>query len=719
MADIFDFNTAARQEEAPPVRRGSVDSAETFRKIITNFGLLPGSVDASGGQIIRCPAPGDAPGKKSGWFVYYADGIPAGAFGNWRTGEFESWSAKSELDMTPAEVLAHRHRMDTMRALHQAEREENAKAASLRACKEWEDAKDVKAHPYLQRKGVESFGLRLRGGKLLVPLHDMSKALHGLQQIDSTGEKRFTYGCEVKGHFFAIEGQGKIAICEGYATAASIHMATGWTVVAAFNAGNLVPVCQSWRKARPGEEIIVCGDDDIATQGNPGRKYAEEAAAAIGAATMFPDFSKAGKEVKATDWNDLHALSGLGEVKRQLGKERDYRVNINDWVVDASLLETEPRPQEWLVEKTFSMSSVNLLAAMGGAGKSFLTLDLALKVAAAATPEWSGLDFNSVEAFGNAVVTHGPVAMFTAEDNRNDIHRRIWSLGAAKPAHPLVVVPLPSAGGPMPFILPGGKDGPQPSVWWYEIKEQLVSMRPKLIIFDPLASFALIDLNKPEVADFTMSLFASLADETGACVLVTHHLAKSRDNIATPEAARALVRGSTAIVDRTRATYVLWGVGESQGKEICEVISEDWSRERVYRGCVAKENSGGDKSIKTFVRGANGLLVVKDAVLRNEKGGKGLLLEDALVEAVARAAESLQPFTRTGQNGLVERKAELPTELRDMGRPTLLSMVERLLLSGRIVTCIPIGGTTKNRLDIPGGPIATAQQRIQPGSADV
>lgn len=717
MATVLDFNTAGPQAVEPHPVVGPADAAADFRRALVRFGLLPGRVEASGGKIVRCPVPGDGPNKKSGWFVFYEDGVPAGAYGNWKSGEFESWSSKSEMEMTPAEVLAHRHRMDTMRAIHQAEREENAKAAAVRAGKEWEDAKDVKAHPYLQRKGIESFGLRLRGGKLLVPLHDMSKALHGLQQIDGTGEKRFTYGCEVKGHFYAIEGQGKIAICEGYATAASIHMATGWTTVVAFNAGNLRPVCEAWRKARPGDEIVVCGDDDFATEGNPGRKYAEEAAAAVGAATLFPDFSTL-ERGRATDWNDLHTLAGPDALKRQLGKEREYRVRIADWLVGAEYLNTEPRPQEWLVDKTFTMASVNLLAAMGGAGKSMLTLDLALKVAGSAMPEWSGLDFNEgIRSFGNRIMQHGAVAMFTAEDNRDDVHRRIWALGR-KPAHPFALVPLPSAGGPLPFVLPGGKDGPQPSPWWHEIKAQLVEMRPKLIIFDPLASFALVDLNKPEVADFTMSLFASLADETGACVLVTHHLSKTKDNIATPEQARVLVRGSTAIVDRTRATYVLWSVGEARSKELCAALGEPWARERVYCGCVAKENSGGDKGIKTYVRNACGLLEVRDAAIKASTAGKTLALEQAMERAVAEAAEASQPFTKSGANGLYARRAELPPELAKIGRDSLEKLVDALLDKGSIVLCIPIGGTTKNRLDVPNGPIARAERRIQPGAGD-
>ena len=241
-------------------------------------------------------------------------------------------------------------------------------------------------------------------------------------------------------------------------------------------------------------------------------------------------------------------------------------------------------------------------------------------------------------------------------------------------------------------------------------------MRPKLIVFDALASFALVDLNKPEVADFTMSLFATLADESGACVLVTHHLYKTKDNISTPEQARVLVRGSTALVDRTRATYVLWSLGESKGKEICSAINEEWAREKVYNGCLAKENFGGDKSIKTFVRQPNGLLVVKNAALTASVPGQNIQLKADMVQAIAEAAENGQPYSKTGANGVYEQRATLPSSLRDMCKRKLWDLIDALLNAGEVVLCIAPGSTTKNKLDVPTGPFAQGISRVQPGA---
>lgn len=83
-------------------------------------------------------------------------------------------------------------------------------------------------------------------------MRDAQGTLSSLQEIYADGEKSFLFGGAKQGRFFTIPGTGKVAVCEGYATAASIHMATGWTTVVAFDAGNLLPAAQAWREAHPG-----------------------------------------------------------------------------------------------------------------------------------------------------------------------------------------------------------------------------------------------------------------------------------------------------------------------------------------------------------------------------------------------------------------------------------------------------------------------------------
>ncbi|MEO6320648.1 MAG: toprim domain-containing protein, partial [Polaromonas sp.] len=168
-------------------------------------------------------------------------------------------------------------------------------------------------HPYLVRKGIQAHGIKQDGDVLLVPLRDTAGTLHSLQTITPDGDKRFRG--RMKGCYHAIgKPKGRIIVCEGFATGASIHEATGEAVAVAFNAGNVGPVATALHKKYPDLAIILAADDDIHTDGNPGRSKARDAALAVGGFVVVPHFP-AGRPAKATDFNDLAALAGLDAVR--------------------------------------------------------------------------------------------------------------------------------------------------------------------------------------------------------------------------------------------------------------------------------------------------------------------------------------------------------------------------------------------------------------------
>jgi putative DNA primase/helicase len=133
------------------------------------------------------------------------------------------------------------------------------------------------------KKSVQSHGLHLHNGLLVIPLRDSDGNLHSLQFIDSDGNKRFLSGGRKKGCYFALGSPvASLCIAEGYATAATIHESTGLPVAVAFDAGNLMAVAQALRMKFPKIKITLCADNDAATPGNPGLTKAQEAAIAIG-----------------------------------------------------------------------------------------------------------------------------------------------------------------------------------------------------------------------------------------------------------------------------------------------------------------------------------------------------------------------------------------------------------------------------------------------------
>ena len=174
-------------------------------------------------------------------------------------------------------------------------------------------------HPYLVRKGIKAHGLRLYKGALVAPMRADAE-LHSLQFIRADGTKRFLKGGRVAGCYCNIgDANGAAALCigEGFATAASIYEATGLPVAVSFNAGNLEPVAKSLRAKFPNVSVIVCADDDIRTEGNPGITKATTAARSVGGKVAIPDFG-VDRPDGATDFNDLAEHRGLQAVERAI-----------------------------------------------------------------------------------------------------------------------------------------------------------------------------------------------------------------------------------------------------------------------------------------------------------------------------------------------------------------------------------------------------------------
>lgn len=232
---------------------------------------------------------------------------------------------------TPAELKARAEARRAAEALEHAEAVERHRAAAIEAARLWESAQEVAdpaTVPYLVRKRVGAFGVRrLADGALLVPLRDAAGELVNLQTIkperpaDGAPEKLFLKGGRKSGAFHLLgdpEGAAWLLVAEGYATAASVHEATGRPAVVAFDAGNLAPVVRALRGQWPAVRLAICGDDDRATAErtgrNPGRLKATEAAKLAKGPAIFPE----GLADGASDWNDLHQCAGLAAVREQV-----------------------------------------------------------------------------------------------------------------------------------------------------------------------------------------------------------------------------------------------------------------------------------------------------------------------------------------------------------------------------------------------------------------
>jgi len=135
----------------------------------------------------------------------------------------------------------------------------------------------------------------LQTDTLIVPMVDETGLVQNLQLIFKAGGKKFLKGGRKSGCWHLIgEVSDSLIVAEGYATAASIHEATGLPVAVAFDAGNLLPVGQALRALYPTALMLFAADDDHETEaagkGNPGLEKAEMAAAAVGGCVVSPTF---------------------------------------------------------------------------------------------------------------------------------------------------------------------------------------------------------------------------------------------------------------------------------------------------------------------------------------------------------------------------------------------------------------------------------------------
>ncbi|WP_295525622.1 toprim domain-containing protein [uncultured Pseudacidovorax sp.] len=219
---------------------------------------------------------------------------------------------REQRELSPAEKLAYQRRMDALRRQHDAEQRQRHAEVAQAAQERWKAATPADAHPYLSVKGIQAHGARIEAGHtLLIRMSDVHGVIHNVQGIAPDGAKRFMPGGRVKGLYCPIgRPSGRLVVCEGFATGATIHEVTGHAVAVAFNAGNLLSVAKSMRAKFPCITLVIAADDDWKTDGNPGLTAATKAARAVGGLLAVPNFEGLPRGAKHTDHNDLHRLAG-------------------------------------------------------------------------------------------------------------------------------------------------------------------------------------------------------------------------------------------------------------------------------------------------------------------------------------------------------------------------------------------------------------------------
>lgn len=327
------LQSANSELQDPPL-----DPQTEFANALKAAGLQLEGTPKMDGELHRVPVEGDDKGLKSGAYKGFLDGHPAGFIQNFKTGLKTNWKATGQ-NINAAEVARLEKIAEAKRIARSQERQAAFETKANELMEEWQKLPDAPpAHSYLKQKQLSyydtSFGAKLDAkGNLVVPLQDTQGKLWSLQRISINGQKGFEKNGRVAGCFHVIGGREAIKqmrpgepllISTGFATAATVHLATNRPVVAVLQDSNLKEVAQNLKQQFPQRQIIIFGDDDrhlpkrVPPLPNSGREKAEEAATVIQGKAVFPRFMTTEQGSEFTDFADLKRVRGLEAVKQQL-----------------------------------------------------------------------------------------------------------------------------------------------------------------------------------------------------------------------------------------------------------------------------------------------------------------------------------------------------------------------------------------------------------------
>lgn len=230
-----------------------------------------------------------------------------------------------------------------------------------------------------------------------------------------------------------------------------------------------------------------------------------------------------------------------------------------------ALLDSPPPKREWIVHNIIACGVVGILAAGGGVGKSILKLMLA--VSACTGLPWLGIP----------VVRSGSVLMFSAEDDKDEIHRRLHAVMAHyRTEHPaqsseidclvrqhLHVFDRVGADNRLTEKHDGNISRTSLVDSIIATAKQLPELR--LVVLDPLSRFDGGDPNDNSDGTRLIEAAEHIRKSTGAAVLLSHHVAKT--SLQNPESGQEAVRGASGLVDGARWVGLLQTLRQTEAKK--------------------------------------------------------------------------------------------------------------------------------------------------------
>lgn len=261
---------------------------------------------------------------------------------------------------------------------------------------------------------------------------------------------------------------------------------------------------------------------------------------------------------------------------------------------------TEQPPALDFVLPGMISGTVGALVAQGGAGKSWIALELAIAVAGGPDLLEIGID------------QHGRVLYLPAEDPTLAVSHRLYSAREAvagsidRLAEALEIVPL--MGRAVDLMVPA----------WADAIQRMADGK-RLVIVDTLRRFHSGDENSAGEMARLLGILEHICAQTGTSILFLHHTAKGAALNGAGDAQQAS-RGSSVLVDNVRGgQFNLSGMSEAEARAHGVEPTE---RRGFTRLVQAKANFGAPMPDQWFRRIEGGLLVPA-RIERLDDGGEG------------------------------------------------------------------------------------------------
>ncbi len=309
------------------------DPVTEFAQVLENAGLVIQGLPQMDGAIHRVATRDDKKGAKSGAYRAYLDGRPAGWYRDYRSADDSptNWVFSGGEQHDP---LARLH----LRAFAQQQRDDNARKLQQQYNKQAGYARtyinglpQATAHEYLTRKGIRAApGVRLNNkNELVIPFSNGRGEIRSYQRIPVTGGKdaRILKDSEKTGNWFTFgtpENGRPLLFAEGYATAASLHEATGLPVLMTVDASNMIAVAENARQIWTDSPFVFCADNDHQREINKGVFSATKAAEVTNGEVIIPAFTEAEKAQGLTDFNDLDASRGRDDFQHVMNVQLNH-----------------------------------------------------------------------------------------------------------------------------------------------------------------------------------------------------------------------------------------------------------------------------------------------------------------------------------------------------------------------------------------------------------